>query len=106
MESPPFNTANAAGPVIFGFYRWLNSDYDPFMHNAVEVWNGAQWVNLWTSGSFATQDASWTFIQYDVTAHKNAAMRVRFGFDIGSLGVFTIGSWNVDDVLVASAACP
>ena len=30
----------------------------------------------------------------------------RFGFDIGSSGVYTIGSWNVDDVLVASGECP
>jgi len=107
LESPPFNASNAAGQVIFGFYRLLNSDYDPFMHNAVEVWNGTQWVNLWTSGpSPGVQDPGWTYIQYNVTAHKNAGMRVRFGFDITSGGVFTIGSWNVDDVLVASQACP
>ena len=48
----------------------------------------------------------WTYQQFDVTAHKNAGMRVRFGFDIASQGVYTIGSWNVDDVQVASAACP
>ncbi|HLM73451.1 MAG TPA: hypothetical protein VK459_12185, partial [Polyangiaceae bacterium] len=107
LESPPFNTANAAGQVIFGFYRWLNSDYDPYMHNAVEVWNGVQWVNLWTSGpSPGVQDSSWTYIQYDVTPYKNAGMRVRFGFDVASGGVFTIGSWNIDDVLIASQPCP
>jgi hypothetical protein len=33
-------------------------------------------------------------------------MRVRFGFDITSGGVYTIGSWNVDDVLVANQGCP
>ena len=30
----------------------------------------------------------WTFMSFDVSAHKNAAMRVRFGYDIGSSGVF------------------
>lgn len=112
LESPPFNTQNAAGQVIFGFYRWLNSDYDPYMHNAVEVWNGVQWINLWTSGGPPGVEDSppngmgWTYISYDVTAYKNAGMRVRFGFDITSAGVYTIGSWNLDDVLVASTTCP
>lgn len=112
LESPPFTTANAAGPVILGFYRWLNSDYDPYMHNSIDVWNGATWVNLWTSGpSPGIQDSppagmGWTFIQHDITAYKNATMRIRFGFNITSGGVWTIGSWNIDDVLVAAAACP
>jgi hypothetical protein len=107
LESPAFDTSAAAGPVVLGFYRWLNSDYDPFMHNAVEVFNGSQWVNLWTTGGPpGIMDAAWTFQQYDLTSYKNASMRVRFGFDITSGGVYTIGSWNVDDVLVASAACP
>jgi hypothetical protein len=112
LESPPFNTANAAGPVILGFFRWLNSDYDPFMHNTIDVWNGASWVNLWTSGGPPSIEDSppngtgWTFIQHDLTAYKNAGMKIRFGYDITSGGVFTIGSWNIDDVLVASAACP
>jgi hypothetical protein len=44
--------------------------------------------------------------QFDVTAYKNANMRVRFGYNIASGGVYTIGSWSVDDVLVASAICP
>jgi hypothetical protein len=107
MESPAFDTSAAQGPVILGFYRWLNSDYDPYMHNSVDVYDGSKWVNLWTSGPApAIFDAAWTFEQYDLTAYKSAQMKVRFGFDIGSGGVFTVGSWNIDDVLVAAAACP
>ena len=69
-------------------------------------------MNLWTSGSAPGIEDSppagtgWTYEEYDVTAYKNAGMRVRIGYDITSGGVFTIGSWNVDDVLVASAGCP
>jgi hypothetical protein len=112
LESPAFSTAAAAGPVIVGFYRWLNSDYDPYMHNRVEVYNGSSWIVLWESGgSPGIADAppdgtGWTYVSYDVTTYKNAGMKVRFGFDIGSAFVLSQGSWNVDDVLVASAACP
>lgn len=112
LESPAFDTSKAEGPVVLGFRRWLNSDYDPFMHNAIEVWDGTKWVQLWkTGGPPGIQDSppegmGWTFVSHDVTAYKNAAMRVRFGFDITSGGVFTIGSWNLDDILVAGAACP
>jgi hypothetical protein len=33
-------------------------------------------------------------------------MKIRFGFDVGSSGVFTVSSWNVDDVVVANKVCP
>jgi hypothetical protein len=63
-------------------------------------------VKIWESGSFpAVQDAAWTHVSYDITPHKNAAMRVRFGFDIQSGGVFTVSSWNIDDVVVANSVC-
>lgn len=107
MESPPFDTSAAPGDVVLGFYRWLNSDYDPFMHNSVEVFDGVTWVQVWvTGGPPGVMDAAWNYNSYDLTAYKNASMRVRFGFDITSGGVYTIGSWNIDDVLVASGACP
>jgi len=107
LESPAFDTSTAPGSVYFQFFRWLSSDYDPYMHNYVEVYDGAQWVELAVyDGPGCTADNAWTYISFDVTALKNPQMRVRFGFDIGSSGVYTIGSWNVDDVLVASGECP
>lgn len=112
LESPAFDTSAAAGPVFFGFYRWLNSDYAPYMHNRVEVYDGAQWIVLWESGASPTiqdsppEEQGWTYVSYDVTSAKSAGMKVRFGYDIAQAGALTLGSWNVDDVLVASAACP
>lgn len=112
LESPSFDTSAAAGPVVLGFYRWLNSDYTPFMDNAVHVWDGDEWIMLWQSGDPPSIEdsppvgAGWTFIEHDLTSYKNAAMRIRFGFNVASAAVFTVGSWNVDDVMVANAACP
>jgi hypothetical protein len=104
LTSPVIDTSNA-NTLYFEFWRWLNSDYDPFMHNKVEVFDGTKWVNLWTSGSLATTDSVWTKISYDISQYKNAKLQVRFGFDITSGGVFSVSSWNVDDVLISAAQC-
>jgi hypothetical protein len=107
LESPVFDTSVAPGPVYLELWRWLNSDYTRYMSNSIDVFDGTAWVNLWTSGGPpAIFDAQWTKVSHEITAYKNASMRVRFGFLIGnSLGVFTVGSWSVDDVVIANAVC-
>jgi hypothetical protein len=105
IESPAFNTENAAGKIILGYFRWLNSDSHPYMHNRVDVWNGNQWINVWASGD-EFFDGNWTFVTHDLTNYKNAAMRVRFGFDVKEFAFSSYSGWNLDDVLVASQACP
>ena len=105
LESPPFDASGAVGPVILGYYRWLNSDGDPYMHNRVDVWNGSQWITVWSTGQFFFE-SSWTYQQLDITNYKNAAMRVRFGFDMKDNEFSPFSGWNIDDVLVASQACP
>jgi len=110
LESPPFDASGATGPVILGFRRWLNSDAHPGMHDTIDVWNGSAWINIWSSGFSWIEDSppnglGWTFVQHDLTNYKNAQMRIRFGFDV-QLGALSVGSWNIDDVLVAAAACP
>jgi len=100
LTSPPFNTSGATNLKLI-FWRWLNSDYTPYMENKVEVYDGSIWVNLWTSGGFpAVADSSWKYVVHDVTQYANVQFRVRFGFKIGSSGVFTVSGWNVDDVVV------
>ena len=97
------------------------------MQNKVQVYNGSAWVDLpfgTTGTSPGVKDATWTNhgvppntpaqptseaqypTQFDLTAYKNANMRVRFGYNIASGGVFNVGSWSVDDVIVSSAICP
>lgn len=105
LESPAFDTSGAAGPIILGYYRWLNSDSHPAMHNRIQVWNGSQWITVWSSGDFFFE-SSWTYWQIDLTSYKNPAMRIRFGFDIGDVAFGEFSSWNIDDILVASQACP
>src|SRR5262245_56148722 len=110
LESPPFDTSSANAGVFFTFYRWLNSDWPPFMTNDIEVWNGSQWVAVWTQpddglgifDSLASGGPGWNPNQLDLTPYRNAAMKIRFGFKIEDPDVSSVGSWNIDDVLVTS----
>jgi hypothetical protein len=103
LTSPAVN-ANVSGPVTLTFYRWLNSDYTPYMQNVVEAFNGTSWVQVWASGaSPGIADAAWGLQTYDLTAYKNAALKVRFGFNVGSSAI-VVSSWNVDDVQIATTA--
>ncbi|MCA9710809.1 MAG: hypothetical protein KDK70_33515 [Myxococcales bacterium] len=116
LESPPFD-GNVAGALVLSFYRWLDSDYTPYMENRVEVFDGVAWQLLWASGpappivdapwSMSGSPAmGWSYQEFDVTAYKNAQMRVRFGYNVGQSGVYPAPGWSVDDVRVAATGCP
>ena len=107
LTSPIVNTANA--PTVWvDYWRWLNSDYPSFMTNRVQVYNGSVWVDVWVQPNNFTviADNAWGYHSFDITAHKNTQMRVRFGYEIGSSGVYLCSSWNLDDVRIVSAPCP
>jgi hypothetical protein len=107
LTSPIIDTSAAAGGLWLGYWRWLNSDYTRFMNNTVEVFDGATWHLLWESGAPPNvTDAAWTQQAHDVTPYKSSQFRVRFGFEIGSSGVYTCSSWNLDDVEIANVICP
>lgn len=102
LESPAFDTSSAAGPIILGYYRWLNCDQTH--KNRVQVWNGSQWITVWAGADFYFE-GSWSYWQHDLTNYKNPAMRIRFGFKVDQFSG-SYSSWNIDDILVASQACP
>jgi hypothetical protein len=106
LTSPIINTSSAP-TVWLQYWRFLNSDYTRFMNNVVEVYNGSSWVQIWQSGPPpAVQDNAWVSMSHDITAYKNSQMRVRFGYNIDSSGVYSnCGGWNLDDVLVATGTC-
>ena len=100
LTSPVINTSTA-NKLFFEYARWLNSDYTPYMQNTVDIFNGSSWVNLWSSGgSPAVQDNAWTPQQFNISAYKSASTQIRFGFNVGSAGVLTVSSWNVDDIKI------
>ncbi len=102
--------AYATSPAVFAadapalhlsYWRWLNSDYAPYMSNIVEVFDGDSWHVLWETGtSPGHHDEEWHFVEHDISDFAADGMRVRFGFDIDSGGVFASSSWNLDDVRI------
>ncbi|WP_437677958.1 hypothetical protein [Sorangium sp. So ce131] len=104
----PVIDAGVAGGVYLTFWRFLNTDETPHMTNRVEVFDGIRWVVVFESGAYpGVRDSAWTKVRYDLTPHKNANLRVRFGYAIGRDSfVDTVSSWNIDDVEIANAACP
>jgi hypothetical protein len=105
LTSPAIDTAGTIS-LYLTFYRWLNSDYAPFMTNTVEVsTDGMTWTTLWQSAGIPITDAAWTFEAIDVSAYKSATTRFRFGVSVGYAGVYRVSSWNLDDVKVQTAPC-
>jgi hypothetical protein len=92
----PILPAPAEQGLTLSFDRFLNSDYPPYMDSRVEVFDGVNWTAIWASDEL--YDTAWTTMIFDVLPLANPSFRVRFGFDVGSSGVFTVSSWNVDNV--------
>ncbi len=103
LTSPVIDTTKLAAPQL-EFWRWLDTDAPPYMTNVVEAWNGQAWQPLWLSTVYdSPADAAWTRVVYDLSAVSNAQLQFRIGFAIGDPGVFSVGSWSVDDVTVGDA---
>lgn len=110
LTSPTVDTSAVPGSLYLTYYRWLLSDYPPFMHNVVEVSTdgGASWFGVWAQpdNGAPIQDLEWTFMAHDITQYKSPALRFRFGFDIGQPGVYVVPSWSIDHVKLQNTACP
>ena len=104
--SPIYNLTNASN-VSVSFFRWLNSDYDPYMTSQVEAFDGAAWNVIYTNCCIDengyVSDNSWKQYTYNVStyADHNAAFQLRYSYDVTSSGVYSISGWNVDDLAVS-----
>jgi hypothetical protein len=108
LTSPTFDT-NYFGEVYLTFYRWLNTDYQPYMRDTVEVSSdgGATWHVLWQNPvGIPINEAAWSFQVLDITTYKGPTTQVRWGFEIDSVGVYDEASWNLDSIKVQNAQCP
>ena len=100
LTSPAVNAAGV-DDLTLSYWRFLNSDYQPYMTNNLQVFDGANWVEIWATGpSPGIQDPQWVYQEFDVGDYANSGFKIRFGYAIGYNGVFTVSSWNVDDVKI------
>jgi hypothetical protein len=111
MTSPPINANPASGSVFLSYYRHLHTDYPGYFYNRVEVSadGGSTWNEVYSVPPSQTQnDTDWTFASFDVTAFKSATFQVRFCHEINNPPgtLYEGGGWNLDDVTIASSACP
>ena len=90
--------------VHLRFYRWLNSDYQPYVYATVEVSNdGSTWAPAWENdGPPAVTDDSWQFVEYDISsiADNQPTVYVRWGHRVASASAYAYSGWNIDDVEV------
>jgi hypothetical protein len=100
MTSPEFDASTVNGSVTLSFARWLNMEAPASRAATIDVYNGLAWVNVWTNTA-AVSDSAWTTQTFDLTAYKNDAMRVRFGWSGGAAS--RVSGWNLDDVAVTGS---
>jgi PKD repeat protein len=101
--SPLTTTAlDCTGFVNVGlrFQRWLGVESATWDHASIEVSNdGGSWTTVWdhVSGSFT--DASWTEVEYDISAVADGQPTVYIRWVMGPTdSSVTYCGWNIDDV--------
>ncbi len=97
LTSPAFNTASAS-LLYFEFYQFYR-DYSatPTDSAVVEVFNGTNWVKIQSLDVSTGSGTEPVLTKIDITAYKNAAMKLRFR-SMGSWPWF----WAFDNVKVFS----
>lgn len=100
LTSPPIYLRPGASATL-QFNRFLQSDYLPFMQNSIAVFDGVNWVTIFSPPQpFCFIDLVWQTVSYDVSAYANPAFRVRFSFQVGTAGALPSPSWTIDNVKV------
>jgi hypothetical protein len=106
LTSPAVDVSAASGTLTLSYARWFNFSGGTTSATLVDVWNGIKWVNVQNLTTAAT-DAAWTTVNVDVTAHKNAAFRVRFGYVVlKKVSSAKVSALNVDDVSLTVIGAP
>lgn len=99
----PIIEAPTDAPVYLSYWRWLSSDYSPYMTNAVQVLYQGDWETIWVTGtSPGHMDEEWEFHELEITEYASSELRVRFGYKIENDITWSTSSWNIDDVAVYS----
>jgi carboxypeptidase T len=100
LTSPSIDCSNFTD-VSLDFWRWLGLERNSYDHGYIAVFDGSDWVEIWSNPASTYDETSWNHMQMDVSewADGNADFRVRFG--IGETdGSWQYCGWNIDDFTV------
>ena len=71
--------------------------------STLEVSNdGSNWTELWSNGTSATMESSWTLHEYDIsaTADDQETVYIRWSYEVVNGFAYAYSGWNLDDVEV------
>jgi hypothetical protein len=105
IESPVINLGGAPGDFELRLFRWLNANVNSEMAETIEVFDGSNWIVLFENADSVIADTAWTEMTFDITAYKNANLRIRVGHDPAG-NTDPEAGWNLDDVRIAPPSCP
>lgn len=100
LVSPPIDTTGSTS-LRLEFDRHLTSDYPPYMDSVVDVWNGAAWINIFSTPYGGIYDSNWVHVSYNISLFSNPALRVRWGY-ASYLGALSVAGWSIDNVRVTN----
>jgi hypothetical protein len=89
--------------VELRFARWLNTDYQPYVTQRLEVSpDGVNWTSIFDNGESEITDSSWSEQVHDISAIADGevALRVRWSHHVSTAGAWAYSGWNVDDVAI------
>jgi len=97
----PVLDASGYDTLELNYWRWLQSDYTPYVHNKVEVFDGAVWQIIWQTGGFpGWNDTSWTEMTHDISGYANPTLRVRWCFNVDIASAYDKSGWSLDDISI------
>lgn len=98
VYSPIIDCSNATG-VIMDYFHQLNSEDAAYDHVYLQVYNGTEWVQLFTNGTEDINESGWNASSYDLAAvaDNNPDFQIRFGLGPTD-GSVQYNGWNIDDI--------
>jgi hypothetical protein len=88
------------------FQRWLNSDYEPYVRDTIEVsHDGTTWTTVWSNGGTLIRENAWSLKDYDISspADYQPAVYIRWSYKVG-VAAEAYSGWNIDDIQIVGLA--
>ena len=89
--------------VKLSFQRWLGVETSAYDHAYIEVSNnGTTWTQVWANPASDTNDTSWTYCEYDISAVADGKNTVYIRWGLGTTdSLVTFCGWNLDEVTLS-----